>query len=317
MVFKSIEFPKKHYTPNTPPPSYPRDAEFPRKKHGKSTEKAGKGGVGSSAFFIIQHSQFPKQPPPTFTLPLAAAIMSKKNRQSRRQHQAAQPPKPPPTQPAEETAEVPVSWLRQLFAPAPDTVLDGAAYREFIRTEYASQSREVAAIKARYDSSKQVATCITANVKANRVLAALAPLKDLVGAPVCITIKPECQPLLCHQNAQFVEKHHGWPRQIGFNVTACDCGALMCFELHSVNANSDGEYVDFTTDFADEETKWFVPFRAASTVTLIEMMPAPRTYRVGYKKCRCNKAGWNPAMMAPPMPFAAVKAVLQMRVLVL
>ena len=138
--------------------------------------------------------------------------MSKKNRQTRRQLRATQPPKPPPTKPAEETAsEVPV--------------LDGAAYREYIRTRYASQSRQVAASKAHYDSSKQVAVCITANVKANRVMAALAPLEELVGAPVCITIKPECQPLLCHQNAQFVEQHHGWPKHTGFNVMTCDCDA--------------------------------------------------------------------------------------------
>ena len=91
----------------------------------------------------------------------------------------------------------------------------------------------------------------------------------------------------------------------------------MCFELHSVNINNGGEYVDFTADFADEKTKWFVPFRTAPTATLIEMMPAPRNFSVGLKKCRCNKSGWNPAMMAPPMPFAAVKQVLRMRVLVL
>jgi hypothetical protein len=47
------------------------------------------------------------------------------------------------------------------------------------------------------------------------------------------------------------------------------------------------------------------------------MMPAPRNFSVGLKKCWCNKSGWNPAMMAPPMPFAAVKQVLRMRVLVL
>ena len=64
---------------------------------------------------------------------------------------------------------------------------------------------------------------------------------------------------MCHQNSLLIrDMNIGYGNVLGFNVTACPCGRNVCYEIHSVNMK-DGEYCDFTKDFNEELTKYFIP----------------------------------------------------------
>jgi hypothetical protein len=82
-----------------------------------------------------------------------------------------------------------------------------------------------------------------------------------MGAPVKITIQPLLLRNCCHWNCTFMRDL--FPRDleivIGYNLTACPCGALYFLEFHSVLRTVDEVYVDFTTDHMGETEKWFVP----------------------------------------------------------
>jgi hypothetical protein len=222
--------------------------------------------------------------------------MSKKNRQTRRQRRSTA--KPATAKPQAESKP---------------PVLDQTAYRHFIHKKYPdllAQTRQQQA-----DFHGRVCTHTTANVQLNKLLAVCAPLMGACLDPVCITITPECYSMMCHQNACFVEMALGWKCKVGFNVTACRCGACLSLELHSVNINDDGDYVDFTTDFGDEKQKWFIPFRSNTPISILpDLLPEPYAYAVGKSKCKC---GDGRTVLAPPINFAVVNQALNVTCLML
>ena len=225
--------------------------------------------------------------------------MSKKNRQTRRQQRA--------------TIKEPAATTE----PAPRTrVLDNAAYTKFVQEVYPDQLAVAKKQQVFFDSlpRHQRLSVLTKHVKRDKLLSVSTPLMDVCLKPVCITVTPECQSLMCHQNADFVEQTLGWACKVGFNAHSCRCGACTTFELHSVNINDVGDYVDFTTDFNSEKHKWFIPFRSTTPISLLtKLLPAPLIYSAAGKvKCTCG-GGKNPG--APPIDFVAVKRALTLRVL--
>jgi hypothetical protein len=100
------------------------------------------------------------------------------------------------------------------------------------------------------------------------------PLKqyqDIFGEPILINIYPMLLPTLCHNNVEDMlvilnknsKKYRG---VLGYNVSSCPCGRLVCMELHSVLQYIEtGQYIDLTTDYNNEKQKWFVPLVRIST----------------------------------------------------
>jgi hypothetical protein len=109
---------------------------------------------------------------------------------------------------------------------------------------------------------KSVGECLTTKDIIPKKLADFCD-HEAFREPELLTIDPELPPLMCYQNAGFLEKQYdGRYKAInGFNATACECGSMMSFELHTVVVDfTKDEYIDFTRDFCGEKKKWFIPF---------------------------------------------------------
>jgi hypothetical protein len=63
---------------------------------------------------------------------------------------------------------------------------------------------------------------------------------------------------MCHLTSELLcDDKMGITKRLGFNITACPCGKLMSYEIHSVN-KCGGQLYDFTKDFNDETHKYFL-----------------------------------------------------------
>jgi hypothetical protein len=115
----------------------------------------------------------------------------------------------------------------------------------------------------------------------------LLPLRDRVKK---IEITPIALNNHCHTNSKEFKKL-GYEKVLGFNITACPCGKIMSYELHSVN-KKDGKLYDFTRDFNDEKEKYFLGFNNRTiTEHQYVYMFGNKPYTIN-KGCNC-KISWN------------------------
>ena len=84
-------------------------------------------------------------------------------------------------------------------------------------------------------------------------------LGDDHETPVKLSIYPLMLQQLCHNNSIEFANKFDMDICVGFNITACDCGDFMSFEVHSIPVDKDGKYYDITEDFFGEKEKWFLP----------------------------------------------------------
>jgi len=122
-------------------------------------------------------------------------------------------------------------------------------------------------------------------------------MKDIFLNPVKVKIEPKLLPLMCWHNSKFMNEKFGYEIVDGINITACDCGRLMCGEVHSIN-KVNGKYIDFTKDFNNEKYKWFLPFKnenlKADEFNAITQKVAKEIgledmamFNIGSDKCNC------------------------------
>ena len=92
----------------------------------------------------------------------------------------------------------------------------------------------------------------TAGVKLNEINPNLArKIKKIDITPIGLNN-------MCHSTSQlFCDDKKGITSRLGFNLTACPCGKMMSYEIHSVNKIGDTLY-DFTKDFNEEASKYFL-----------------------------------------------------------
>lgn len=128
-------------------------------------------------------------------------------------------------------------------------------YRQHLSTEEGREQLQVALRlkrewlvgKARTDIQVE-----TAGVK----LKVINP--DLAKKITKIDITPIGLNNMCHLSSQFFcDDEKDIKSRFGFNLTACPCGKMMSYEIHSVNKIGDQLY-DFTKDFNDETSKYFL-----------------------------------------------------------
>jgi hypothetical protein len=89
----------------------------------------------------------------------------------------------------------------------------------------------------------------------------------------------------CHQNTDFFCNEAPFDRKSGWNMTSCPCGRFYSFELHSVNEYN-GVLYDFTKDFNEETSKYFIEIRKrVMPDTIVQIMGDKNMYF--NKGCRC------------------------------
>jgi hypothetical protein len=115
---------------------------------------------------------------------------------------------------------------------------------------------------------------------------------------------------MCHINADLFSSTGRFQSVCGFNVTACPCGKLMCFEIHSVNKKED-TYYDFTKDFNEEIYKYFIPLQTSNTDTVMAIRDFIGDGGIFYinQGCRCN-VKWN--MTSQKYSLKKVKDMIDM-----
>ena len=117
--------------------------------------------------------------------------------------------------------------------------------------------------------------------------------KKLVNKIKKIQITPIGLNNMCHLTSElFCDDEKGITKRLGFNITACPCGRLMSYEIHSVNKYKN-ELYDFTKDFNDEKEKYFLEMDTEiDALTYIELFS--RDPIAINKGCVCNVT-WNNA----------------------
>jgi len=128
-------------------------------------------------------------------------------------------------------------------------------YKSFLSADPKGKQILITAIKMKRDwktatNVTGVGVVTTENVKLKNLPPRLAKRAKL------LTIEPIGLNNMCHITCKWMEQY-GYKSQLGYNVTSCRCGKQTCMELHTVS--DDGTLHDFTSDFNDEKTKWFIP----------------------------------------------------------
>ena len=98
-------------------------------------------------------------------------------------------------------------------------------------------------------------------------------------------------PLLCHINAKFMKEVHGLEIVRGYNICACKCGGVHSIELHSINRDEDGKFVDYTEDFDGMKSKYFIPLKRELTheqITQLNMDDRTNMVHWNQSKCKCG-----------------------------
>ena len=118
----------------------------------------------------------------------------------------------------------------------------------------------------------------------------LSSFDDTFGEPIKIEVLKLGFNNMCHNNCiNLCELCPDYKTQIGYNITACDCGNLMCMEIHSVIKDKDDKLYDITPDFNNETHKWFVPLNTNKTIHQIYALCGRKYdfYHTGMRKCKC------------------------------
>jgi len=155
-----------------------------------------------------------------------------------------------------------------------------AKYREHLQTAV-GRKHLTDAIEMKRQWKEEMSHC-DATFTTNNVKPKFIHLADKMKL---LTIVPIGLNNMCHNNAEIFCGENITP-VLGFNITSCPCGRISSYELHSVNKVGD-ELVDFTRDFNDEPTKYFLPVE-----TKLKPLQYIRVYGKNPKvietgKCRC------------------------------
>jgi hypothetical protein len=156
-------------------------------------------------------------------------------------------------------------------------------YREHLFTEEGKkQMRDAIEMKKMWRAQCEMTDCRvdTAGVKPK-----LIP-RFLRDRMTCIEITPIGLNNMCHITSDlFAKKHTEVKKVLGYNITACPCGRLMSMEIHSVNKIGDTFY-DFTRDFNDEKTKYFIAMDTELTSLQHNRLFGREPITIN-KNCRC------------------------------
>lgn len=125
---------------------------------------------------------------------------------------------------------------------------------------YPDACRDTLTLQKKWEQSKGDVVCDTACVREKHLMKLLAKFGDALGKPQKLEIIPIGLYSFCHNNAtNFCKLCDEFKPQMGYNITSCKCGGLLCMEIHTVIKDKSDNLYDITPDFNKETHKWFVP----------------------------------------------------------
>jgi len=171
-------------------------------------------------------------------------------------------------------------------------------------------------LKQLWKDTKGDVSTSTKGVRKKQMDKFLKPLAEALGTPEKLNIINIGFNNMCHDNCQdFCTIDKNYEPQLGYNITACDCGNDMTMEIHSVlKSKVDGKLYDITADFNDEKSKWFVPIKHNNTYKQQYQIVGRRLdcYNKRVKRCKCG-ISWdynnNPPTFDPEELCNAVKII--------
>ena len=149
-----------------------------------------------------------------------------------------------------------------------------AMKNDFVRfslTQHPNAIKESLELKQEWDLEYKLDFQVgTKGVKQKQMHTLLKPFEEALGTPVELKIINIGFHRFCHNNCKdFCKIDNTYEPQLGYNITACDCGNLMCMEIHSVlKSKIDGKLYDITPDYNNEQSKWFVPMKHNKSVRI-------------------------------------------------
>tara|TARA_R110000764_G_scaffold227459_1_gene317615 strand:+ start:62 stop:673 length:612 start_codon:yes stop_codon:yes gene_type:complete len=149
----------------------------------------------------------------------------------------------------------------------------------------------VSKLKKEWDNDVCDAVAGTKGVNTKNMTKMLSVFGDTFGTPIKIDILNIGLNNLCHNNCvNICEICPEYKVQVGYNITACNCGNLMCMEAHSVIKDKDEKLYDITPDFNREIEKWFVPLNTNKSQKQIVRLFGRKYdfYNAGMRKCKCG-----------------------------
>ncbi len=174
-----------------------------------------------------------------------------------------------------------------------------AMKNDFIRlslTKDPNIIKESLKLKQEWKDTKGDASTGTKGVYKKQMDKFLKPFAEVLGTPEKLNIINVGFIRMCHDNCKdFCTIDKNYETQLGYNITACDCGNVMTMEIHSVlKSKVDGKLYDITPDFDDEKSKWFVPIKHNKIYKQQYQIVGRRLdcYNKQLKKCKCG-TGWS------------------------
>ena len=160
-----------------------------------------------------------------------------------------------------------------------------AKYREYLQTADGRKNL-TKAIEIKREWKESLSHC-DATFSTDFVKPKLTHLADKMKL---LTIVPIGLNNMCHHNAE-IFCGENITSVLGFNITSCPCGRISSYELHSVNKVGD-ELVDFTRDFNEEPTKYFLPVETKLKPLQYIRVFGKDPIAIEKGKCRCP-IEWN------------------------
>ena len=190
----------------------------------------------------------------------------------------------------------------------------------FFLTEDPNIIKESLEMKQEWEDAKGGAATGTQGVKKKKMEIFLKPFAEALGTPEKLHIINIGFVRVCHNNCKnFSTIDNTFEPQLGYNITACDCGNLMCMEIHSVlKSKIDGKLYDITPDFNNEKSKWFVPMKHNKPCR-IHMQLAGRKldcFNKQVKRCKCG-VGWNMPPSFEPQHLCNIVKMLDRAIVVM
>jgi hypothetical protein len=162
-------------------------------------------------------------------------------------------------------------------------------YREFLTTregrEYLQVSVRLKTEWKKRQSETGMVSVKTAGVKLGTIHSELRKKISLLEI-IPIGLNNQC----FKNSAVLCDSELGISSVIGFNLTGCPCGKFLGYEFHSVN-KIDGKLADFTRDFNDEPSKYFLELNTKTTPHQFKSVFGKTFYNID-KGCKCGIV-WN------------------------
>ena len=157
---------------------------------------------------------------------------------------------------------------------------------------------DVLKMKKEWDNRNDDYSVGTYGVNVKIMKRMLSSFEDTLGTPIKLEVINVGFNNMCHNNCiNLCDMCPEYKVQLGYNITACDCGNLMCMEIHSVIKDKDDKLYDITPDFNNETKKWFIPLNTNKTMHQISALCGREydVYNTNISKCKC-KINWSKNM---------------------